>query len=64
MGTDPGLRQGGVGSALLGQVCRDLQVAEYDTTEICWVGPVRFYAKNGATVSRVFRQYRLRRPAD
>jgi len=63
MGTDPGLQQGGVGSALLGQVCRDLQIAEFATTEICWVGPARFYAKNGATVSRVFRQYRLRRPA-
>ena len=61
MGTDPSLRQGGVGSALLGQVCRDLQIAEFDATEICWVGPARFYAKNGATISRVFRRYRLRR---
>ena len=63
MGTDPSLRQGGVGSALLGQVCRDLQIAEFDATEISWVGPARFYAKNGATISRVFRRYRLRRPA-
>lgn len=62
MGTDPDLRQGGVGSALLAQACRDLRIAEFDTTEICWVGPARFYAKNGATVSRVFRRYRLRRP--
>lgn len=62
MGTDPGLQQGGVGSALLGQVCRDLHIAEFDATEISWVGPARFYAKNGATISRVFRRYRLRRP--
>ncbi len=62
MGTDPARRAAGVGSALLGQVCRDLMIAEYPHTEISWVGPVRFYAKNGATVSRVFRQYRKRRP--
>jgi mycothiol synthase len=63
MGTDPSLQQGGVGSALLAQVCRDLRIAEFDATEISWVGPARFYAKNGATISRVFRRYRLRRPA-
>ena len=62
MGTDPDLQQGGVGSALLAQVCRDLQIAEFDATQISWVGPARFYAKNGATISRVFRRYRLRRP--
>jgi GNAT superfamily N-acetyltransferase len=63
MGTDPDRRAAGVGRALLGQVCRDLMIAEMSETEISWVGPVRFYAKQGATVSRVFRQYRLRRPA-
>jgi GNAT superfamily N-acetyltransferase len=62
MGTDPVVRAGGVGSALLGQLCRDLMIAEYPHAEICWVGPVRFYAKNGATVSRVFRQHKKRRP--
>jgi GNAT superfamily N-acetyltransferase len=62
MGTDPDVRAGGVGSALLGQLCRDLMIAEYAHAEICWVGPVRFYAKNGATVSRVFRQHKKRRP--
>jgi mycothiol synthase len=60
MGTDPDLQQGGVGSALLAQVCRDLRIAEFDTTEICWVGPARFYAKNGARISRVFRRYVIR----
>jgi len=64
MGTDPRERAAGVGSALLGQVCRDLMIAEYERAEICWVGPVRFYAKNGATVSRVFRQYKKRRSSN
>jgi GNAT superfamily N-acetyltransferase len=62
MGTDPERRTGGVGSALVGQVCRDLMIAEFEHTEISWVGPIRFYGKQGATVSRVFRQYRKRRP--
>jgi len=62
MGTDPDARAGGVGQALLGQICRDLMIADFTHTEISWVGPVRFYAKSGATVSRVFRGYRLRRP--
>jgi len=56
MGTDPVRQHGGVGAALLGQLCRDLQIAEYDRAEIAWVGPVGFYAKAaGATVSRSFR---------
>ena len=33
----------------------DLMVAGHREAEISWVGPVRFYAKAGATVSRVFR---------
>jgi GNAT superfamily N-acetyltransferase len=64
MGTDPARRGGGVGRSLLGAVARDLMIAEMPAVEICWAGPVRFYAANGATVSRVFRQYRLRRPPD
>jgi GNAT superfamily N-acetyltransferase len=56
MGTDPAQQHGGVGAALLGQLCRDLMVADYTAAEIAWVGPVRFYAKAaGATVSRSFR---------
>jgi GNAT superfamily N-acetyltransferase len=62
MGTDPSGRGGGVGHALLGQLCRDLMVAHHTAAEICWVGPVRFYAKAGAAVSRTFRLYRKRRP--
>ena len=55
MGTDPAVRGGGVGAALVSAVCTDLMVARHDRVEICWVGPVRFYAKLGATVSRSFR---------
>jgi GNAT superfamily N-acetyltransferase len=56
MGTDPTLQRSGVGAALLGQVCRDLMIAEIKHAEIAWVGPVSFYAKAaGATVSRSFR---------
>jgi mycothiol synthase len=62
MGTDPRRRRSGVGRALLSAVCRDLMIAELPTTEICWAGPLRFYAKSGATVSRVFRLYRKPRP--
>jgi hypothetical protein len=36
-------------------VCTDLQVAGLAATEISWVGPVGFYARLGAEVSRVFR---------
>jgi GNAT superfamily N-acetyltransferase len=62
MGTDPTRRAGGVGWALLGELCRDLMVAKFDEVEISWVGPVRFYAKAGATVSRSFRTYSKTRP--
>ncbi|MEY2437084.1 MAG: hypothetical protein QOF97_1920 [Acidimicrobiaceae bacterium] len=63
MGTDPGRQHGGVGAALLGRLCRDLQIAEYSDAEIGWVGPVSFYAKAaGARVSRTFRSLTLPRP--
>jgi hypothetical protein len=53
----------GIGSALLGELCRDLMVAGHTDAEICWVGPARFYAKAaGATVSRVFQTSGKRRP--
>jgi hypothetical protein len=49
---------------LLGAVCRDLQLAEFDRAEIAWVGPVGFYAKTaGAEVSRTFRTFSRRLPA-
>jgi GNAT superfamily N-acetyltransferase len=55
MATDPSRRSRGTGHALLGAVCAD--VADrfgVATTNISWVGPARFYAKAGATVSRVY----------
>lgn len=62
MGTDPAGQGVGTGSALLGALCEDLMVAGFAAGEIAWVGPVRFYAKCGADVSRAFRTYRKRRP--
>jgi GNAT superfamily N-acetyltransferase len=59
MATDPRLRHGGVGSATLAAVCADLERGGRDTGEIAWVSNLRFYAKCGATVSRVFRGGRL-----
>jgi GNAT superfamily N-acetyltransferase len=61
MGTDPTSRGRGVGHALLGSLCIDLMTANFRDAEIAWVGPVRFYAKAGARVSRQFRLYRKRR---
>jgi mycothiol synthase len=63
MATDPAGRHGGVGSALLGEVCKDLMVAGHADAEIAWIGPIGFYAKAaGASVSRVFRTYVKPRP--
>jgi GNAT superfamily N-acetyltransferase len=62
MGTDPERRGRGVGHALLSALCTDLMTANLRDAEIAWVGPVRFYAKAGARVSRMFRLYRKRKP--
>jgi len=62
-GTDPARRREGAGLALLGEVGKDLMVAGYRDIEICWIGPVGFYAAAGGAVSRVFRTLRTRRPA-
>jgi GNAT superfamily N-acetyltransferase len=61
-GTHPDRRREGAGLALLGEVCKDLMVAGYRDVEICWIGPVGFYAAAGGAVSRVFRTLRKRRP--
>jgi GNAT superfamily N-acetyltransferase len=61
-GTDPRRRHGGAGLAVLGAVARDLTAAGYADTEICWIGPVGFYAAAGGAVSRTFRTLRRRRP--
>lgn len=58
MATDPSRRRGGTGHALLAAVCTDLAMDGVRTAEIAWVGPIGFYAKAGARVSRVFRNAR------
>jgi GNAT superfamily N-acetyltransferase len=60
MMTDPDRQRGGVGRALLASTCADLGGQGLRSAEIAWVGPVGFYAKCGARVSRVFRTARLR----
>lgn len=57
MGTDPNHQGRGVGSALVSAVATDVMVAGLADVEISWVGPVRFYAKLGARLSRSFRSY-------
>jgi GNAT superfamily N-acetyltransferase len=59
MATDPQLQHSGVGSATLAAVCEDLERSGLPVGEIAWVSNLRFYAKCGATVSRVFRGGRL-----
>ena len=59
MATDPERQRGGVGRSLLGAVCAALEDAGRAEADIAWVGPIGFYAKAGATVSRVFRNAKL-----
>lgn len=64
MGTDPDLRHGGTGNALLGAIATDLMAAGLSSVEVSWVGPVGFYANAaGASVSRTFRTLSRRVPA-
>jgi predicted N-acetyltransferase YhbS len=59
MATDPERQRSGVGRALLGAVCASLAAAGHAEADIAWVGPIGFYAKAGAAVSRVFRNAKL-----
>jgi GNAT superfamily N-acetyltransferase len=59
MATDPERQRGGVGRALLGAVCASLAATGHAEADIAWVGPIGFYAKAGAAVSRVFRNAKL-----
>jgi GNAT superfamily N-acetyltransferase len=59
MATDPERQRAGVGRALLGAVCVELAADGRAEADIAWVGPIGFYAKAGATVSRVFRNAKL-----
>jgi len=59
MATDPERQRAGVGRSLLGGVCASLSDAGHAKADIAWVGPIGFYAKAGAVVSRVFRNAKL-----
>ena len=59
MGTDRALRKSGIGGVLLRRCLRDIRDAGLAGAEICWVGPVAFYARTvDAYVNRVFWIYR------
>jgi len=55
MATHPDWRGRGVGHAVLSALCADLMTHGVAVGDIAWVGPVGFYAKAGARVTRVFR---------
>jgi hypothetical protein len=59
MATDPERQRSGVCRALLGAACAALAEDGRAEADIAWVGPIGFYAKAGATVSRVFRNAKL-----
>lgn len=59
MGTDTGLRKSGIGKVLLRRCLADVRAAGLATSDVCWVGPVAFYARTvDAYVNRVFQLYR------
>ncbi len=59
MGTAEAARGLGVGGVLLRRCLEEQAAAGQRSTQIGWVGPVRFYAKTvGARVERVFWLYR------
>jgi GNAT superfamily N-acetyltransferase len=59
MATDPERQHAGVGRSLLAAVCAALAADGHAEADIAWVGPIGFYTKAGATVSRVFRNAKL-----
>lgn len=61
LGATASKRGSGIGSAILGELCRQISATGRDRCEIAWIGPIGFYAKVAdAHVSRVFQQ-RVRR---
>lgn len=59
MGTDEKSRGLGIGSVLLRRCLADLRASGYESAQIAWVGPTKFYAKVvDAYVERVFWIYR------
>jgi predicted N-acetyltransferase YhbS len=62
MGTGGPLRKLGIGGVLLRRCLADLHAQGQATAQICWVGPVAFYARTvDAYVERVFWLYRKER---
>ena len=59
MATHPDRQRCGVGRSLLGAVCAALAETGRAEADVAWVGPIGFYAKAGATVSRVFQNAKL-----
>lgn len=54
-GTDPSLRGQGIGTVLFHRCMQDMRALGYAKCEVCWTGPVAFYAKAAdAWISRVF----------
>jgi GNAT superfamily N-acetyltransferase len=61
IGTDPAAGRGGIGGAVMAGLCAEMRERGHAETEICWIGPIGFYAKAcGARISRVF-QYRVKK---
>ena len=64
IGTDPAAGRGGVGAAVMAGLCAELRLRGHAEAEICWVGPIAFYAKAcHARMSRVFQTRRVEAPA-
>jgi GNAT superfamily N-acetyltransferase len=60
IGTDPDAGRGGIGGAVMAALGAEMRARGLTETEICWIGPIGFYAKAcGARMSRVF-QYRVK----
>lgn len=54
-GTEPEFRGRGLGRVLFHRCMRDLKGLGYQTAEVCWVGPIAFYARVAdAWINRVF----------
>ena len=54
-GTDERLRGKGIGTVLFNRCMQDMRALGYSKCEVCWTGPVAFYAKAAdAWISRVF----------
>lgn len=63
MGTAAAGRGLGIGTVLLRRCLLDQRAAGLATAQICWVGPVRFYARTaGARIERVFFLFHKAQP--